>query len=93
MRRFGIALVLGTLGMAGCAASEDARVETTEDEPVELVMGPVDGHELPPTDIERVQVGATAPDFTLASLNGPPVTLSGLRGEKNVVLVFYRGHW
>ena len=44
-------------------------------------------------DIERVQVGHEAPDFTLASLAGPPVTLSDFRGQKNVVLVFYRGHW
>lgn len=93
MRRLGIALAVGMIGVAGCAASEDAEVEMTADEPAELVMGPVDGQELSPTDIERVQVGAVAPDFTLASLNGPPVTLSSLRGEKNVVLVFYRGHW
>ena len=57
------------------------------------VLGPVDGHDLPPTDLERVREGDEAPDFTLASLAGPDVTLSDYRGEKNVVLVFYRGHW
>jgi hypothetical protein len=35
---------------------------------------------------------ATAPDFTLADQNGRLVTLSDFRG-RNVVLVFYRGHW
>jgi len=92
MRRLGIALVLGTLGVVACAAPDDAEPPMTQ-EPSEVVLGPVDGHELSPTDIERVEVGATAPDFTLAALDGPPVTLSGLRDEKNVVLVFYRGHW
>jgi hypothetical protein len=56
-------------------------------------LGPVDGHDLPATDLDRVQVGHVAPDFTLASLAGPPITLSGYRGSKDVVLVFYRGHW
>jgi len=35
---------------------------------------------------------ATAPDFTLTDQNGRVVTLSDFRG-RNVVLVFYRGHW
>jgi len=39
-----------------------------------------------------VQAGQTAPDFTLARPGGESLTLSSLRG-KNVVLVFYRGHW
>jgi len=56
-------------------------------------LGPADGHDLPPTDIERVAVGAPAPDFTLARYGGGSVTLSQYRGQKNVVLVFYRGYW
>ncbi|MCT2584142.1 peroxiredoxin [Actinophytocola gossypii] len=36
-----------------------------------------------------VQVGAEAPDFTLADQNNQQVTLSSFRGEKNVLLVFY----
>jgi peroxiredoxin len=36
-----------------------------------------------------VQVGQEAPDFTLISNLGEEVTLSGFRGRKNVVLVFY----
>lgn len=92
MRRWEVALVAGLIGMTGCAASEDAQ-DTMTEEPAEVVLGPVDGHELEPTDIERVEVGAVAPDFTLAALHQAPVTLSDFRGEKNVVLVFYRGHW
>ncbi len=56
-------------------------------------LGPADGNGLPPTDTARVAVGALAPDFTLEALQGPPVTLSQFRGAKNVILVFYRGHW
>ena len=56
-------------------------------------LGPKDPAKLPPTDTSRVAVGSQAPDFTLESLNGPPVTLSQFRGKQNVVLVFYRGHW
>ena len=56
-------------------------------------LGPVDSPRLPATDTSRVAVGSEAPDFTLESLSGPPVTLSRLRGKQNVVLVFYRGHW
>lgn len=55
-------------------------------------LGPVDGAGLAPTDTGRVTVSMAAPDFTLEAFKGPPVTLSSLRG-RNVVLVFYRGHW
>jgi peroxiredoxin Q/BCP len=37
----------------------------------------------------KVNVGNTAPDFTLASQKGESVTLSQFRGKKNVVLYFY----
>jgi len=56
-------------------------------------LGPKDGHDLPPTDLERVSVGELAPDFSLRALSGAVHTLSDYREAKNVVLVFYRGHW
>lgn len=56
-------------------------------------LGPVDGEDLPPTDLERVAVGDRAPDFSLLAYSGDVISLSDYRGEKNVVLVFYRGHW
>ena len=56
-------------------------------------LGPKDGAGLPPTDLGRVAVGNAAPDFTLESKDGGTVTLSTFRDRKNVVLVFYRGHW
>ena len=54
--------------------------------------GPKDGQGLSSFDLDRVQVGQTAPDFTLPKSDGEVLTLSSLR-DKNVVLVFYRGHW
>ncbi len=60
---------------------------------VGTTFGPKDGSGLPPTDLTRVAVGTLAPDFTLESKEGAAVTLSSFRGRKDVVLVFYRGHW
>jgi cytochrome oxidase Cu insertion factor (SCO1/SenC/PrrC family) len=56
-------------------------------------LGPKDGAGLPPTDLARVAVGSPAPEFSLESKDGATVTLSTFQGRKNVVLVFYRGHW
>ncbi len=54
--------------------------------------GPKDGEGLSSSDLDRVQIGQSAPDFTLPKSDGEALTLSSLR-DKNVVLVFYRGHW
>jgi len=40
-----------------------------------------------------VGAGDAAPDFTLQDQNGHPVSLSASRGQRPVVLVFYRGYW
>jgi len=56
-------------------------------------LGPTDGRELPGEDTARVRVGDPAPDFRLRSFEGDVVALSDYRGNKDVVLVFYRGHW
>jgi hypothetical protein len=63
----------------------------TSDEAVTL--GPKDGFDLAPADTGRVKVGDPAPDFSLESYRGDVVTLSDYQGAKDVVLVFYRGHW
>lgn len=55
-------------------------------------LGPVDGHDLPAADLDRVAVGQEAPDFILLDHESQSVQLSSHRG-KYVVLVFYRGHW
>ena len=91
MKRRALILLAGVVALSGCAA--DAAEENVEAAEEMVMLGPVDGQDLPPFDLERVAVGDEAPDFTLASLAGPNVTLSDYRGEKDVVLVFYRGHW
>jgi len=61
--------------------------------PVHAQLGPRHRVDFKPTDLARVKVGDRAPDFTLENMSGKAITLSDFRGKKNVVLVFYRGHW
>lgn len=84
-----------TLAVATACAPQDQASGDAMSEPdrQEIALGPTDGFDLSPTDLDRVQEGDMAPDFTLTSLAGPPVTLSDFRGSANVILVFYRGHW
>lgn len=77
-------VALAGLASACQAESEAGRTQT---------LGPVDGFDLSPTDLERVAVGDPAPLFTLESYHGEAVSLEDFRGDKKVVLVFYRGHW
>lgn len=56
-------------------------------------LGPKDGANLRPTELERVKLGDQAPDFILENTDRRRISLSDFRGKKNVVLVFYRGHW
>lgn len=76
---------LKTLVLLLCCCVGLALAQTT--------LGPKDGQTLPPSDLNRVNVGDEAPDFTLEKEAGKPVTLSEYRGKKTVVLVFYRGYW
>lgn len=45
------------------------------------------------THAERVEEGQEAPAFTLESSAGESHSLSDLRGEKNLVVIFFRGTW
>ena len=56
-------------------------------------LGPKDGADLAPTDLNRIKIGQSAPDFTLEDAEGKAITLSSFQGQKSVVLVFYRGYW
>lgn len=55
-------------------------------------LGPKDGPNLAPRDLNRIRIGQPAPDFTLENADGKKISLSEYRGKK-VILVFYRGHW
>ena len=61
--------------------------------PAHAQLGPKDGAAFKPTDLDRIKIGDKAPDFTLENMDGQRVSLSDFRQKKNVVLVFYRGHW
>ena len=56
-------------------------------------LGPKDGADLSPTDLNRIKVGQPAPDFSLEDAGGKAIALSEFRDKKTVVLVFYRGYW
>ena len=56
-------------------------------------VGPKDGSDLTPTDLNRIKINQPAPDFSLEAADGKLMTLSDFRGKKSVVLVFYRGYW
>ncbi len=47
----------------------------------------------PRDSVLRVSVGEVAPDFSLPSIDGHLVTLSGYRGKKNVMLSFVPAAW
>lgn len=52
------------------------------------------GDERPePQQAARIQVGDEAPGFALADLDGEVHRLADLRGEKPLILVFFRGAW
>jgi cytochrome oxidase Cu insertion factor (SCO1/SenC/PrrC family) len=61
--------------------------------PASAQLGPKDGADLAPTDLNRIKVGQPAPDFTLQDTDGKAITLSDFRDKKTVILVFYRGYW
>ena len=42
---------------------------------------------------ERVAVGREAPAFSLVGTDGETYAPFDLRGEKNLVLIFFRGTW
>ena len=41
----------------------------------------------------RAEVGQEAPAFSLTGSDGETYTLGDLRGEKDLVLIFFRGTW
>ena len=80
-----LAAGLVLVGGVGCGVGEGVSRE--------FELGPHDGHDLSGEEVDRLSVGDMAPDFTLNSYSGDVITLSEYRGEKVVLLVFYRGHW
>lgn len=95
-RRLAALIVLLLPAAFSCQEAEESEGTESVSESSEVQdprLGPKDGHDLDPTELDRVAVGGSAPDFTLRSLGGQSYTLSDFRGQKDVILVFYRGHW
>jgi hypothetical protein len=46
-----------------------------------------------PSDTGRVFVKQELPEFTAYRADGSPFTQADLKGDKETVLVFFRGHW
>lgn len=87
MMTFRAALVLGVVITFGFSAPAGSLSETIQDN----VYNP---GKLKPTDSTlKVRVGEPAPDFTLPSVSGEPVTLSHYRGRQHVVLSFVPAAW
>ncbi len=78
MKSYPLLFVMGLL-YASCA---------TPDSPVPSSMVYNPGKLKPVDSRLAVSVGQVAPDFTLPSLSGSPVSLSSYRGKKNVVISF-----
>ena len=71
---------------------ENTATATPADTPTETPPTPT----VEPEDSQQLvgtEVGDTAPGFVLASAAGPEFALESLRGEKSVVVVFYRAFW
>ena len=98
-RRSAIGGTLALLGVAVAVTLGTRLVNRSEPEPrpeaepQAAQLGPHDGRDLSGLDTGRVAIGDVAPDFSLMTYAGTVTTLSDYRGEKNVVLVFFRGYW
>jgi hypothetical protein len=85
--------LLAKTSTVGTAALLTAAVVACSPDAPRIALGPVDGRDLSPADTGRVGVGDVAPDFSLDSYDDGVITLSDYRGQKDVILVFYRGWW
>jgi len=86
-----IALCLTALILAACQGGPKEADSSALTRPLSGAASPTpDASE---TDLNRVVAGSTAPDFALEAMNGETVKLANYRGQKTVVLVFYRGYF
>lgn len=82
IHRFGIALILGGLGITGWTGAFAADAPTSS-------LNIYSPGKLKPVDSKlKVKVGELAPDFNLRAVNGRDISLKSFRGKKNVVLSF-----
>ena len=92
LARLGViaALSLAVLALAACGSpAEPTEVELA---PTAEPATPAGNSSSNATEDPQPQ-GKIAPKFTLPSAAGDSVSLDSFAGDKNVVLVFYRGFW
>lgn len=83
-----LAALMAALGAAACGSSPAAAPTPMPSTPTPLV---VDAVPTPTVEVSASE-GMLAPEFTLASDSGETVSLAGLLGGREaVVIVFYRG--
>ena len=97
LARLGVvaALSVAVLALTACGSSTDPTVgapAVTAQAPSEASSTP-DGDSVPDDTPKTEPQGDVAPKFTLPSAAGESVSLESFAGDKNVVLVFYRGFW
>ncbi len=81
---------------AACGGSSEANVPVASGATptaAPVVEDPTAEPTEPPLVNTPGPVSNIAPDFTLPSIQGSEYTLSQFRGEKPVVVVFYRAYW
>ncbi len=91
-KRRAVLIALAAVAMVSVACSGGAEPSDSADAPaatVESAPTPTPA----PTETPFFAQLEVAPDFTLPSANGSPITLSELASEKPVILVFYRAFW
>ena len=83
------ALMLAVTGLAACGASEEPPPVATQ-----AATAPAPASEAPPDTTGVAAPSAKlAPAFELPNAAGETVSLASYAGDRNVVLVFYRGFW
>ena len=88
------ALSLALLALAACGSSAESTDKApAANEPATAPASTLEGASASAGAPEPEPQGDVAPKFTLPSATGGPVSLDSFAGNKNVVLVFYRGFW
>ena len=83
-----VAMALAVAGLAACGAAAEPPTAAPEPTAPQATTAPTasEGDQAPPA-------GMLAPTFELPNAAGDTVSLASYAGDKNVVLVFYRGFW
>ena len=88
---FLFSLCFGLLALTACQGEQKEADSSALTRP--LPSSPSPTPDSSRTDLNRVVPGTAAPDFSLKAMNGETYNLSSFRGQKFVVLVFYRGYF